>query len=166
MDTKVQRELVCQSLQNNPEAIACFELLVEISQIADDAYDGDKAVDRDDLIRAFYNAMIYLPRNQFYTNFYDEMNIIIRDAWAVWMESNDIERSNNEKLLQVSYITRSAMTDVLIKMSQLVGGMNWRRQVAANVRSLVYLDNENLDEYLDEHLEKSAEESEGVSKRT
>ena len=68
-----------------------------------------------------------------------------------WLDCNLIEQKGNFRQLQAAYILRSVVTDLVIHLTFLVGGYEWRQQMAFEIRDAIYSENESLQRYLDEH---------------
>ena len=152
MSPDEELEMVSWALKDNADAIEFFGLLCQISQTFDDVWDGDKPVNREAAAVMMMKAMVDLPRNRFFQMMTPRVLAMIENAWMTWMESNDLEETGARRLLEISYITRSVMTGVLIEMAGIIAGRGRRRHVAKEVRKLVYLDNEPFEDYLHEHL--------------
>lgn len=159
MNVEQQQALVHKALKGHAAAIELFHALAWASQMIDDYWDGDKPVSRDDMLRVVLLLTVDVPRNPFYLAAQDEMVGFIEDAMCFWMQASDLEDSactlravEAQTVLQVSYITRSVVTDLLIRMARLVGGRQHEREIAMEVRRAVYSDNEPLRDYINEHL--------------
>ena len=146
-----EREMLLWAFQNNTDAVEFYGYVCEISQTFDDIWDGDNEVGREQALQMMLMAMVDLPRTKFYQVLGPEVITLIENTWMRWLESNDLEETKDEGLLQVSYITRSSTTDMLIEIAGILHGRAWRREVAARVRPWVYGDNEKFSEYLAEH---------------
>lgn len=158
MTNTEQESLVRIALKNNTDAMQLFFALAHASQVIDDYWDADKPVSREKMLSVIFLLTVDLPRNPFYRLLQDDIVRIIEDALCFWMHASDMEQfaKNQSELdayrsLQVSYITRSVITDVLVKLARLVGGREHERAVAGEIRRAVYLGNEPFQDYLREH---------------
>lgn len=158
MTNAEQESLVGIALKNNRDAMRLFFVLADASQVIDDYWDADQPVSREKMLSAIFSLAVDLPRNPFYQLLQDDVIRIIEDALCFWMQASDMEqfaKTQSEldafRSLQVSYINRSVITDVLIKLARLVGGREHERAVAGEVRRAVYLNNEPFQDYLKEH---------------
>lgn len=158
MKNDEQKALVSVALKNHAAAIDLFFALADASQVIDDVWDADKPVSREKLLSVIVSLAVDLPMNPFYQMFRDDVIRIIEDAFCFWVQASDMEQFAKKqseldayRSLQVSYINRSVMTDVLIRLARLVGGRDHERAVAGDIRRAVYLDNEPFQAYLKEH---------------
>ena len=147
MDSAVQDRLISHWLKNNKDAINLAWDFVQISQIWDDLYDQDKSVSGLDLNRMMLLALVNIPRNPFYRQHYQDIQPMVEHCLFNWLDSNWLEENGNNRDLQVSYILRSVTTDLIIHLAYLVGGADWRLQAAAEIRPLIYRDNESFTSY-------------------
>lgn len=159
VDDSLHQQLVHDALKGNVAAIDLFNALAWASQLIDDYWDADKPVAREDMLRVILVLTVDVPRNPFYRAVQDEVVSFIEDALCFWLQASDIEEcaclaspSEAHAMLRISYITRSVITDLLIRLARLVGGRAHERAIAMKVRSLVYGGNEPFPEYVNEHL--------------
>lgn len=155
-----EQEIVSGALLGNADAINLYNTLARTSQLIDDFIDRDKPVDPQAILASIIALTVDMPRNRFYRICIDEVVMIIEDAWQVWVQATELERGvslkmipddHAKRVLEISYIKRSAMTDLLIKLARLVGGREHENKWAFNIRCWVYLNNENFAEYAKEH---------------
>lgn len=161
MNSDAHIALVNKALMNNSTAIDLFNAIAWASQVIDDYWDGDKAVSRDEMLQVILVLTVDIQRNAFFRAVQDDMVGIIEDALCFWMQASDLEEAakslpvdDANTALQVSYINRSVITDVLIRMARLIGGRQHERRIASEIRLAVYGDNEPLSDYINEHLRR------------
>lgn len=143
-----QTEFLRKVLKGTEDAVVFCGLLGEISQVLDDLVDGDKAVAEDEIERAFFLALIELPRNPFYARHYAALNPMIQAAFAAWQDANVLERGNDhDKTL--AFVLRDMLTDVAVACAYLIGGYEWAREVGPDIRRFFH--DETLGTYLREH---------------
>ena len=154
MDSQTESELINYWLMENEHAIAMINDFNRLSQTWDDLYDRDKPVDPAEVNRMMLRALVTIPRNPFYQQNFHDLQPVVEHCLFNWMDSNWLEQFGDNRDLQVSYILRSATTDLLIHVAYLVGGPDWRLKAAADIRKMIYHDNENFIRYRREALEK------------
>ncbi len=133
------------------QAVALANLLIDISQVWDDLIDQDEAVNREAINRMMRFALVEIPKNTFYQAHFGTLHPVIEDRLYTWLDANALEAGGNKRDLQVSYIIRSVITDIIIHIAFLVGGFEHRQRAALAIRQFVYRDNESFSEYLAEH---------------
>ncbi len=147
MDSKIQDGMISHWLKDNEAAIDLAYTFIRISQIWDDLYDKDKEVSGWELNHMMMFALIHIPRNTFYQQHFHNLQPVIEHCLFNWLDANWLEENGNTRDLQVSYIIRSATTDLLIHLAYLVGGSDWRLKAAADIRTVIYRDNESFNSY-------------------
>ncbi len=140
-----QRAKVIGFLRGNMDAVAFCELVFFISQVWDDLIDGDKPIDRENVNRAFWAALVSIPWNPFFARHANVLGPIMRAYIADWFAANDLEQGS-EHDQTVAFALRDAVGGVLVQCAYLVGGYEWMRRTAPDIRRLVH--DENLDDYL------------------
>ena len=147
MDSKLQNTMIRHWLQDNTDAIRLVESFIDISQTWDDLIDRDNPVTDDSINGMMICALIDIPRNPFYQQHYQNLQPIIEHCLFNWLDANTLEKNGSSRDLQVSYILRSVTTDLIIHIAYLVGGRDWRGMAAANIRRVIYRDNESFTDY-------------------
>ena len=147
MPPEQQQQLLTHWLRNDAGALNLAHMLIHISQSWDDLIDGDKPVSSDSINAMMRYALIDIPKNPFYQQHIASLHPIMEDRLYTWLDANTLETSNNTSDLRVSYIIRSVITDIVIHMTYLIGGFDWRQQAAVSIRQAVYRDNESFMEY-------------------
>ncbi len=133
------------------EAVALAELFGELSQLWDDLIDEDQPVSTAQREHLFRLSLVELPKNGFYQRYFYQLQPVLEDRLYTWLDCNRIERGGSDAQLQAAYILRSVVTDLVIHMAYLIGGYDWRQQVAFEVREYVYGGNESWPSYRREH---------------
>lgn len=163
-----QRELLTYAFNGNESAVELAELLGGISQTWDDLIDCDNPVTQDDVNEMMLDALVRLPRNEFYRQHKDTLDVLIEQAIDTWHEANDLEAKG--ELLLVAYTIRSAITPVIVRMAYLANSRRQTgREMAFLIRKAVY--DEPFDAYVAEilghgvHLKTESQKAEGNRRR-
>lgn len=161
MSPETEQSLIALALPDHVAAQALYRQLCAASQVLDDVLDGDKPVSAEHVIAAFVVCSVDLLRNPVAQQFPHEVAEMIESAIQGWLHATDIERAvrdpaaradgSAERLLQVSYITRSTTTNLLLRLARLLFGREHERAIALTVQRTVYLDNEIFERYRVEH---------------
>lgn len=135
---------------NDEAAIALGEMLADISQIWDDLIDRDVPVTNSAINTMMRFALIDIPKNSFYQRHFASLHPVMEDRLYTWFDANLLEREGGRTNLQVAYVLRSVITDILIHMTYLEGGLAHRQQMALAIRQRIFSDMEPLGEYIAE----------------
>ena len=133
------------------DAVALANMLIDISQIWDDLVDGDKDVSAQSINTMMRYALVEIPKNDFYRTHFSELHPVLEDRLYTWLDANKLEQIGDERDLHVSYIIRSVVTDLVIHLAFLAGGLTHRQKAAVEIRQMIYRGNEPFCEYLAEH---------------
>ncbi|MCG7915913.1 MAG: hypothetical protein JAY71_18765 [Candidatus Thiodiazotropha weberae] len=154
--------LLNQWLRGDSDAIDLAMAWVRISQTWDDLIDGDKPVSPLDINRMMVAALVDIPKNRFFQQHCHEILPVVEQCVGTWLSANSLEcrwqgvqntpeqDRFRESDLMVSYIIRSVVTDLVIHLAGIIGGMKWREQAGVEIRRKVYQDNESFREYCEE----------------
>lgn len=161
MSPETEQALIDYALPQAHDAQALYRLLADASQVLDDLLDGDKPVSAEQVIGVVIACSVDVLRNPVAQRYPHEIAALIETAIQGWLQASDIERAarepqaiadgSAERMLQVSYITRSTTTGLLLQLARLLFGRAHERAVALQVQRVVYLDNELFERYRIEH---------------
>ena len=140
-----QKELLNRVLLGNLPAIAFCETVFSISQTWDDIVDQDKEYDVNGMM---WEALITLPNNPFYQQYFDILNPLLQACIIDWMDSNELCKGTQEEKV-AAYVLRDSLTNIIIHCARLVGGFDWMREISMEVRGTLY--DEPIQKYLEEH---------------
>lgn len=163
MKPEKERELLNYWLKENKDAIALANAFSRVSQIWDDLHDQDHPVAPGMVDYMMMTALVEIPKNNFYRQYYLELMPVMEHCLMTWMDSNTLEEIGDDRDLQVSYIIRSVTTDLMITLAGLIGGIHWRRQAALAIRQAIYHDNESLEVYTEEIKSKRPKQTPEVA---
>lgn len=147
MTPEKERQLISYWLKDHQDAIDLVNAYSSISQVWDDLHDGDKPVTKSQVNSMMMLALIEIPTNPFFQQYYLELMPVIKHCLMTWLDANTLESVGDDRDLQVSYIIRSVTTDLIIHVAGIVGGTLWRRQAALAIRQAIYHDNEPFEDY-------------------
>jgi len=140
-----EKQLIVQALQGNQEAAAFCSMIFEASQVWDDLIDGDKPVDKEQINSVFWNLLVALPGNAFYRQHIDSITPIIMQSISDWHVANALEKGDNHDK-SIAFVLRDSVSALLIHCATLIGGYQWGRNVAVDIRRAIH--DETLDEYV------------------
>ena len=144
-----EAELFARWFKGEPYAVRLMLDLGFITQVWDDAVDGDRTLTREAVDGAFIRALTALPRNPFWLRHQADL-LPLLEAWIVdWQTATDIEaravHEMPERMLRVAWLIRDSSAAIIIKCAAIVGGWEWAREVSMEVRA--HLHDEPFDDY-------------------
>ena len=153
-----------QVLLGNQSAIHLARLYAHISHTFDDLVDNDQEVTTNDIYDVLRLLLVDIHYNEFWQQYSGELLPLVATGLRNWIASNDIEKNQDVNLMHVSMIKKSAATEIILHMAEILGGPTHVRNVAPMVYRHVF--DETYEEYLEEHgvtdeLYQEAEEAAG-----
>lgn len=133
-------ELFRWALKNDPVAMEAAEMLWSLLHVWDDLVDLDKPVSSVAISGAFWAALVGLYRNAFWLEFAPVLRPLLEQGIYDWLDANRFEAEGNA---EVAFGLRSGTLPVFIKMAELVGGLEWGRQVSHRMRKEIMDDFED-----------------------
>lgn len=144
-----QETLINDFCRGNQSAIDFFLLIANISQVWDDLIDKDQALQDGQINMMMWQALIELNENPFFLVNNQQLLPIMKKAIIDWLTANQHEANRDEKMLKVSYIKRSCVTDIAIYVAFLCGGLEHSLIYAPIIEAAVFRD-DDFNEYLQE----------------
>jgi len=139
-----ENQLIEWALQGNQEAIAFCQIIFDASQVLDDLIDGDKPVEREAIIAAWWNMLIALPNNRFYVSNLPCLTPALQRSLTDWFDANALEHED-EAGKNIAFVLRDSVSALLIDCAFIVGGYAWGRQVSLTIRKAIH--DESLEDY-------------------
>jgi hypothetical protein len=130
--------LVWWAVRGDADAAAFCLAVCSIVQCWDDLIDRDKPVSPEQINRAFWTALVEMPRNSFYRRFFDLLNPLWITGIQNWHAANFMEAGGTEPELEIAFIIRSCCADILIGAATCVGGYEWARTVTPSVHRVCH----------------------------
>lgn len=131
-----EHELLMDVLQQDEDAVAFCESVFKISQVLDDLIDGD-AVSPEAIIEAFWRTIFLLPHNEFYQKNFSFLNSLLQVALIDWLTANELEHGTQQDKL-VAFTLRDSVVLIAIHSAFLIGGFEWGRKAAVDLRRHVH----------------------------
>lgn len=153
MPNYFDRDLLARWLKNDTSAIDYVEMMCNIAHVWDDLIDKDKHLLDEDINKAFFDALIRLPRNAFYRKNFEHLNSILMNSLSNWQVATRLERSGGAFETSIAFVLRSSYIDLVTQTALIVGGHKWACLVGEEVRRLTH--GETYEGYLD-NLAKEA----------
>jgi hypothetical protein len=140
-ETKVEQWRIDRLLhifKGNEDAAKVFWQLRVISHVWDDLVDGDKSVVPAEVNGAFWIALVELPMNPFYRQYYAYLHPAFRLGILEWFAANRMEADNSCPLdREISHVCRFDAADIVILMAEIIGGTAWAIEHAPELKRLV-----------------------------
>lgn len=131
--------------KHNEDAALFIDELIAIWHIWDDLIDKDKPLTDADINKAFLGALVTLPRNKFYHDYFGILSPIMENAFINWLGSNKLEASKGD--LSIAFDLRNSYVNIITACAHIIGGPNWAQDVAIEVHKALR-NVESYDEYV------------------
>lgn len=148
------REQVLRWMKGDKSAADYVELVCNIAHVWDDLIDRDKDVSDEEISKTFFDALIRLPRNNFYRKNFDHLNSVLMNAMSNWQIATKLEREGGGYETSIAFVLRSSYIDLITQAAMLCGGNKWACIVGEEARRITH--NETYEGYL-KNLEKEKE---------
>lgn len=131
-----QLKLLCRG---NQAALEFCAGIVDIAALYDDLIDKDKPLTDDQIHYLMWTAMVTLPRNAFYRQFFDLLNPLVMNTIQNWKIANVLEKTQAGKEdLPIAFIIRSSYADILRMVAHILGGDAYAMECGIAIRRYVH----------------------------
>lgn len=144
--------LIQWALKDDPSAVEAAEMLWSATHVWDDLVDRDRHPSHDEISGAFWVFAVGLRRNGFWRTHEAELQPLLEQGIYDWLDANRFEHYGK---YHVSFALRCSVLAVIIKMSQILGGLAWARMVSGRLREYVMDDYEEYVRGLEEQAKDS-----------
>jgi hypothetical protein len=135
----------------NRAALDLYQKLVFIAHLWDDLIDKDKEVNPDDINQAFEFALVHIPTNAFYRQYFDSLSPLIYSGVMGYLVANKMEKSSDPHQVEIAHYLRYAIANIV---SFSVGVLNTREDALRILpEAWKQMMPERIDEYMKEHLQ-------------
>jgi hypothetical protein len=138
MNKYFERDLLLHWLKDDKAAADYVEMVCNIAHVWDDLIDRDKDVSDEEIGKAFFEALIRLPRNPFYRKHFDHLNSVLLNSISNWQVATKFERDGGEYEKSIAFILRSSYIDLITQSALLIADQQWARQVGEEARRLTH----------------------------
>jgi len=121
-------------LKGHLDACQFIEDCFQIFHTVDDLVDKDHEVTTKDLIDRFQRALITVPRNPFYQQYFAILNPLMQQAITNWEIANAMEVSDQANSKEIAFILRSSYNDLITMCAEIIGGHAWAIHVGMESR--------------------------------
>lgn len=148
LDSGSLEEFTAVACGNKAAGLFLFQL-VFVLHFFDDCVDRDKDRSRADIYTTLWLAMVEIPSNPFYQEYFTTLNSDLQTAITNWKLANEMEDLGPEDRndLRIAFIARSAYVNLILKVAQLCGGIEWVDAIAGDVRRFAH--GEGYETYLE-----------------
>lgn len=131
-------EMLQMFTRGNASATEFLVMITDIAHVYDDLIDRDVPALPEDIHRAFFNALVVLPKNQFYAQHFNLLHPLLLSAINNWRVANLLEDSEDEDALRIAFISRSSYVDIITQTAFIIGGMAWVEEIGPVIRRFVH----------------------------
>lgn len=132
-----RQEIVAQAVKGHPAAVDFLLALMDMAHVWDDMIDRDVQVSDSSINRAFWNALVVLPGNSFYQQYFTQLHPLVVSAIVNWRAATTMEREGGELDQHIAFTLRSSYTDIIVQCALIIGGPDWAEAVAVMARRFV-----------------------------
>lgn len=134
--------LLGQYLGSNPDALVWTLACMTYFHSIDDIIDGDKT--DDEFILKTFRLAITIYSYHFYVANIHDLRPLVESAHDAYRDSVRLEKENDAKWKQhISDVIRQNANDLILKVIQLVAGLDARNEAALKFRELSYRTHHN-----------------------
>ena len=130
---------ICCGDKDASDFLAIF---FSLCHLWDDLIDKDVARTDEDINRAFWMALIEIPRNRYYRRFETEITPLMGVAIQEWFAANKLEAGNRT---DIAYTLRCSIVSLIHQAAEYCGGYEWALKVGEEIR--LKTQSETIDEY-------------------
>lgn len=109
----------------------------------DDLIDRDNPLSDSDIHHGMWCALVAMPRNPFYRQYFDVLNPLVMNSISSWRVANKMESISED--LNISFIIRSSYADIVQMCALLLHGQSAAEQAGYAMRKFVH--SEDFEEY-------------------
>lgn len=125
--------LVFRLLREDTIAYELAEMLWSAWNVWDDLIDQDEPTDDGAVSGAFWVAFVGLWRNGFWRAHHEKLMPLLEQGIYDWLDSNELRESRPH----AAFALRCGVLAVLVKMAEVIGGLDWGRAASVELRSHV-----------------------------
>jgi hypothetical protein len=137
-DMDEHQALLEKAACGNQSAVEFMLMVVMLAHFWDDLIDRDQDIPDNKINIAMRTALFDLPRNQFYQEFFNDLNPVLMVAMSNWQIATALERMPMNPLQECAFIIRSSYVDTVVQVANICGGYDHGMNVGAQMRSLAH----------------------------
>lgn len=123
----------------NASAENFVDAMFDVLHFFDDVSDKDKPLSNRDVEESLWKALIELPRNQFYRDYFLDLNPMVANAIQDWITANKFEESaDSENEMMIAYIIRSSYVTILTQVARICGSHDLASEISMDLRKLCH----------------------------
>lgn len=126
-------EFLAHAYRGNADAVRLAMQLRDVSHLLDDLIDCDKEVRAQTVIEAFWDMLVRIPANRFYTEHASFLQPLMAAALMNWQIANVLERCGEEER-NIAHSLRYDLASVFVAMAFICGGRRWAEAVGPEMR--------------------------------
>lgn len=134
----------------NEEALAMYQMFVDLAHTWDDLIDKDKEVSENAINNAFSICLIYLPMNRFY----QAIQYAVLPMWisvvSAYQTANHYEKTKDEHGIEIAHGLRYAVGNIIAYAVHVCVGPEKAAELMPEVWKHIMI--ERYDNYRKEHL--------------
>jgi hypothetical protein len=117
----------------DPEAVRFCLSVSQFCEVFDDFVDADVVVQKNDMVRAVFNAMYHIPANHFFNAHRSTLLPVMFLFVNAWLDSNELAQGDtSDKAL--AYTLKGLGVEVLLTCIGITRGVDYLRTVSVDIR--------------------------------
>jgi len=133
---KIYDEIIPASCNGNKSAEGYLRRVFFIVRLVDDLQDGDVAVSKEDITKAFFILIADLPNNDFYKKYADVLMGVHIVSFNAWQDANLWEKDKNDLKRIYAHVLRDYICELFALVAYLTGGRKLMREISLKVREV------------------------------
>lgn len=134
----------------NADALAMYQMFIDLSHTWDDLIDGDKIVSGDAINNAFLIPLFYLPANPFYQKIQQAILPMWLMVVSAYETANTFESRKDAHGIEIAHSLRYAAGHIISYAVHACVGRDKAKEVLPELWKDIFF--ERFDEYRTEHL--------------
>lgn len=132
MRTLGDREFFLHAYKGNEEAWRLTMALTYVVGLWDDLIDRDREISDDQAHRAMWAALVEIPGNVFYREYYAELGPLVRASIEAWKVSNAMQGTPGRPR-EIAHVARYMGAQIFVRIAAICGGHEWAVSVGPEI---------------------------------
>lgn len=125
------REWFTRICRGDRSAAAFLTMFFAVCHLWDDLIDKDKSRADEEINKAFWMALVEIPRNHYYQKYESEVLPLMSVAIQEWFAANKLEAGDR---VDIAYTLRCSIVSLIHQAAEICGGYEWAVEVGEEIR--------------------------------
>lgn len=132
----IEQRIIPKCCNGNKAAEAYLRRVFFIVRMADDFFDEDVEIQKENIFKALFVLLGELPTNQFYKENIDILTGIHIMAFNAWQDANTWEKDSSELKQMYAHVIRDMICELFAMVGFLTGGQQLMKETSLMVREI------------------------------